>query len=80
MFKIFATLPDGLVPAVVKFGWLKHKHPTVNPSNNRAHCFHCEENLNNIDLMMLQGHELVPAVGELASASLCDLGLMRPKE
>ncbi len=38
---------------------------TVNPSNNLAHCFSCEENFNNIDLMMIQGHEFRPAVGIL---------------
>ena len=38
---------------------------TVNPSNNLAHCFSCEENFNNIDLMMIQGHDFRPAVGIL---------------
>lgn len=38
---------------------------TVNPSNNYAHCFTCETNFNNIDLMMIQGHEFVSAVGIL---------------
>lgn len=38
---------------------------TVNPSNNLAHCFCCEKNINNIDLMMLQGHEFKPAIGIL---------------
>ncbi len=35
---------------------------TVNPKNNLAHCFSCGENFNNIDLLMIQGHEFVPAV------------------
>ena len=35
---------------------------TVNPSNNLAHCFCCGENFNNIDLMMTQGHDFLPAV------------------
>jgi DNA primase len=35
---------------------------TVNPSNNLAHCFCCGENFNNIDLMMIQGHDFLPAV------------------
>jgi len=35
---------------------------TVNPKNNLAHCFCCGENLNNIDLMMLGGHDFLPAV------------------
>jgi DNA primase len=35
---------------------------TVNPRNNLAHCFCCGENFNNIDLMMIQGHDFLPAV------------------
>ena len=35
---------------------------TVNPKNNLAHCFSCGENTNNIDLMMLSGHDFLPAV------------------
>lgn len=35
---------------------------TVNPKNNLAHCFSCGEHINNIDLMMLFGHDFVPAV------------------
>ena len=35
---------------------------TVNPSNNLAHCFCCGKNFNNIDLMLLQGHDFLPAV------------------
>ncbi len=35
---------------------------TVNPKNNLAHCFSCGEIFNNIDLMILQGHDFVPAV------------------
>ena len=35
---------------------------TVNPRNNLAHCFSCGENFNNIDLMMIQGDDFLPAV------------------
>lgn len=35
---------------------------TVNPKNNLAHCFSCGQNTNNIDLMMLCGHDFLPAV------------------
>ncbi len=35
---------------------------TVNPKNNLAHCFSCGRNTNNIDLMMLCGHDFLPAV------------------
>ena len=38
---------------------------TVNPKNNLAHCFSCGKNFNNIDLMMLLGHEFIPAAGIL---------------
>jgi hypothetical protein len=34
----------------------------VNPRNNFAHCFSCGENFNNIDLMIIQGHEFLTAV------------------
>lgn len=34
----------------------------VNPKNNLAHCFSCEKNFNNIDLLRMQGHDFVPAV------------------
>jgi hypothetical protein len=29
---------------------------TINPKNNLSHCFSCNKNLNNIDLMMANGH------------------------
>lgn len=35
---------------------------TVNARNNLAHCFSCGENFNNIDLMIIQGHDFLPAV------------------
>jgi DNA primase len=35
---------------------------TVNPKNNLAHCFSCGKNFNNIDLMMVLGHDFIPAV------------------
>lgn len=35
---------------------------TVNPRNNLSHCFSCDENFNNIDLMMIQGYDFLPAV------------------
>ena len=39
----------------------------VNPKNNLAHCFSCGKNFNNIDLMMIQGHDFIPAVQILES-------------
>lgn len=38
---------------------------TVNPKNNLAHCFSCGENFNNIDLLMIGGHDFLPAVSIL---------------
>ena len=35
---------------------------TVNPRNNLAHCFCCKKNLNNIDLVMILGHDFRAAV------------------
>jgi hypothetical protein len=40
----------------------KELRATVNPKNNLAHCFCCDQNINNIDLMMLCGHDFLPAV------------------
>jgi len=37
----------------------------VNPKNNLAHCFYRGKSMNNIDLMMLQGNNFLPAVGML---------------
>lgn len=34
----------------------------VNPNNNLAHCFACHTNLNNIDLLITQGHGFLAAV------------------
>ncbi len=38
---------------------------TVNPRNNLAHCFACDQNFNNIDLLMTQGCNFVPATESL---------------
>ena len=38
---------------------------TVNPRNNLAHCFHCDKNLNNIDLLLSIGYEFRTAVAVL---------------
>jgi DNA primase len=35
---------------------------TVNPRNNLAHCFCCQQNLNNIDLLMTLGYDFRCAV------------------
>lgn len=37
-------------------------HATVNPRNNLAHCFACQKNLNNIDLMMTLGYDFPTAI------------------
>ena len=35
---------------------------TVNPRNNLAHCFCCQKNLNNIDLLRALGYDFREAV------------------
>ena len=34
----------------------------MNAKNNLAHCFSCGENINNIDLMLMCGHDFLPAI------------------
>ncbi len=56
---------------------------TVNPKNNLAHCFSCKKNFNNIDLLLIQGHEFTTAVGILESwlmQHLRDVGRPKPAE
>jgi DNA primase len=38
---------------------------TVNPRNNLAHCFYCQKNLNNIDLLLTVGYDFATAVAVL---------------
>jgi hypothetical protein len=38
---------------------------TVNPRNNLAHCFGCQKNLNNIDLLITLGYDFRAAVALL---------------
>ena len=38
---------------------------TVNPRNNLAHCFCCQKNLNNIDLLMTLDYDFLSAVALL---------------
>jgi DNA primase len=38
---------------------------TVNPRNNLAHCFSCQKNLNNIDLLLTLDHDFRSAVALL---------------
>lgn len=38
---------------------------TVNPRNNLAHCFACQKNLNNIDLLMTLGYDFRTTVAIL---------------
>ncbi len=46
---------------------------TVNPKNNLAHCISCGENINNIDLMLLCGHDFLGTV-----AYSCPVESIRP--
>lgn len=38
---------------------------TVNPRTNLAHCFCCEKNFNNIDLLMTLGYDFLAAIERL---------------
>ncbi len=35
---------------------------TVDPRNNLAHCFCCDQNFNNIDLLIALGYDFLAAV------------------
>ena len=45
---------------------------TVNPRNNLAHCFCCQKNLNNIDLLITEGYDFLSAVALLDISTSCD--------
>ena len=59
-------------PAKISEGYFRFLCPhcgemraTVNPRNNLAHCFTCQKNLNNIDLLISQGYDFLSAVALL---------------
>ncbi len=65
---IAALGPDGL-PSKISEGQYRFLCPhcgdmlaTVNPRNNLAHCFNCQKNLNNIDLLITLDYDFVAAV------------------
>ena len=56
-------------PAKISDGYYRFVCPhcgemraTVNPRNNLAHCFCCQKNLNNIDLLITLGYDFRAAV------------------
>jgi len=56
-------------PAKVSAGYFRFVCPrcgemraTVNPRNNLAHCFSCQKNLNNIDLLLTLDYDFLSAV------------------
>jgi DNA primase len=68
---IAAFGPDG-PPSKISEGHFRFLCPhcgdmqaTVNPRNNLAHCFGCQKNLNNIDLLMTLGYDFKSAVAVL---------------
>jgi hypothetical protein len=68
---IAALGPDG-PPAKISDGLFRFVCPhcgameaAVNPRNNLAHCFGCQKNLNNIDLLMTLGYDFRTAVAIL---------------
>jgi len=59
-------------PAKISEGFFRFLCPrcgemraTVNPRNNLAHCFYCQQNLNNIDLLITLGYDFTSAVSLL---------------
>ena len=59
-------------PAKISAGYFRFICPrcgdmraTVNPRNNLAHCFSCEKNWNNIDLLMALDYDFLGAVALL---------------
>jgi DNA primase len=68
---IAALGPDG-PPAKIVEGYYRFLCPrcgemraTVNPRNNYSHCFSCQQNLNNIDLLMTLGYDFLGAAAIL---------------
>jgi hypothetical protein len=63
MFHVLVKLEDQLhIPIKESEGFIRFLCPfckemqaTINPSNNLSHCFVCDKNLNNIDLMVANG-------------------------
>jgi hypothetical protein len=67
-----ATLGREGPPAKMSEGYFRFLCPrcgemraTVNPRNNLAHCFCCQKNLNNIDLLITLGYDFRSAVALL---------------
>ena len=67
-----ATLGREGPPAKISEGYFRFLCPrcgemraTVNPRNNLAHCFSCQKNLNNIDLLITLGYNFRAAVALL---------------
>jgi DNA primase len=67
-----ATLGREGPPAKMSEGYFRFLCPrcgemraTVNPRNNLAHCFCCQKNLNNIDLLITLGYDFQSAVAVL---------------
>jgi hypothetical protein len=64
-----ATLGREAPPSKMSEGYFRFVCPrcgemlaTVNPRNNLAHCFGCQQNLNNIDLLITLGYDFCSAV------------------
>jgi hypothetical protein len=64
-----ATLGREGPPAKMSEGYFRFLCPkcgdmraTVNPRNNLSHCFTCQHNLNNIDLLLTLGYDFRTAV------------------
>src|SRR5277367_2704115 len=69
---VIAALGDDGPPSKRSEGYYRFLCPhcgdlraTVNPRNNLAHCFSCQKNLNNIDLLITLGYDFRTAVAVL---------------
>jgi DNA primase len=67
-----AALGESGPPSKMSAGYYRFLCPrcgemqaTVNPKNNLAHCFSCQKNLNNIDLLISLGYDFKSAVAIL---------------
>jgi hypothetical protein len=64
-----AALGRAAPPSKISEGYFRFLCPrcgemraTVNPRNNLAHCFCCQQNLNNIDLLLTLDYDFLSAV------------------
>jgi len=72
------AVEDARRPLLLPLPTLQRDAGLCNPRNNLAHCFHCNANLNNIDLMQMMGFDFPSAI-ELLEYWLNQYERRRPK-